>query len=76
MFEQFKNLLVNKLKVSPDLITPEATREDIELDSLAVVELSIMLEAEFGLQVTDDELLEAENVGAMVALLEERGAKI
>ncbi|MEV5177115.1 phosphopantetheine-binding protein [Streptomyces flaveolus] len=76
MFEQFKDLLVNKLKVAPDLITPEATREDIELDSLAVVELSIMLEAEFGVQVTDDDLLEAANVGEMVSLLEERGAKI
>lgn len=76
MFEQFKDLLVNKLKVSPDLITPEATREDIELDSLAVVELSIMLEAEFGIKITDDELLEADTVGDMVALMEERGAKI
>ncbi|MFB7501965.1 acyl carrier protein [Streptomyces broussonetiae] len=76
MFEQFKDLLVNKLKVSPDLITPEATREDIELDSLAVVELSIMLDAEFGLQISDDELLEAETVGEMVALMEERGARI
>lgn len=76
MFEQFKSLLVDKLKVSPDLITPEATREDIELDSLAVVELSIMIEAEFGVSVSDDELLEAKTVGDMVALMESRGAKI
>ncbi|GAA3378501.1 hypothetical protein GCM10020367_58240 [Streptomyces sannanensis] len=76
MFEQFKNLLVHKLKVSPDLITPEATREDIELDSLAVVELSLMLESELGVTISDDELLEAATVGDMVALMEERGAKI
>ncbi|GAA2565104.1 MULTISPECIES: acyl carrier protein [Streptomyces] len=76
MFEQFKSLLVDKLKVSPDLITPEATREDIELDSLAVVELSIMIEAEFGVSISDDELLEAKTVGDMVALMESRGAKI
>ncbi|MGW2564259.1 acyl carrier protein [Streptomyces sp. NPDC001514] len=76
MFEQFKSLLVDKLKVSPDLITPEATREDIELDSLAVVELSLMIETEFGAKVSDDELLEAKNIGDMVALVESRGARI
>ncbi|MFE4538989.1 acyl carrier protein [Streptomyces scopuliridis] len=76
MFEQFKSLLVDKLKVSPELITPEATREDIELDSLDVVELSLMLQSELGLTISDDELLEAATVGDMVALMEERGAKI
>ncbi|QIQ04048.1 acyl carrier protein [Streptomyces liangshanensis] len=76
MFEQFKSLLVDKLKVAPDLITPEATREDIELDSLDVVELSLMLNSELGLTISDDELLEAATVGDMVALMEERGAKI
>ncbi|MFD9304489.1 acyl carrier protein [Streptomyces sp. NPDC060048] len=76
MFEQFKSLLVDKLKVSPELITPEATREEIELDSLAVVELSLMLESELGLTISDDELLEAPTVGDMVALMEQRGAKI
>ncbi|MEU3555600.1 acyl carrier protein [Streptomyces fragilis] len=76
MFEQFKSLLVDKLKVSPELITPEATREDIELDSLAVVELSLMIESEFQASVSDDELLETQTVGEMVALMESRGAKI
>jgi acyl carrier protein len=76
VFEQFKSLLVDKLKVSPDLITPEATGEDIELDSLAVVELSLMIETEFGVSVSDDELLEAKTVGDMVTLVESRGAKI
>lgn len=74
MFEKLKEILVNKLKVTPEQITPEATREDIELDSLAVVELSLVLETELGVSVSDDELLEAETVGDMVALIEQRSA--
>ncbi|MFD7550989.1 acyl carrier protein [Streptomyces sp. NPDC059816] len=76
MFEQLKSILVDKLKVSPEVITPEATREEIELDSLAVVELSLMLESELDLTISDDELLDAPTVGDMVALMEQRGAKI
>ncbi len=74
--DQLKTILVDTLKIDPETITPEATREDIELDSLAVVELSLLLKAEFGLDVSDDELLEAATVADIVALLDERSAKV
>ncbi|MFD4538793.1 acyl carrier protein [Streptomyces bauhiniae] len=76
MFEQLKEILVNKLKVTPEQITLDATREDIELDSLAVVELSLVLETELGVSISDDELLEAETVGDMVALIEQGSARV
>jgi acyl carrier protein len=76
MLEQLKEILSNKLKVSPESITPDATREDIELDSLAVVELSLLLKSELDLDISDDDLLEAESVADMVRLMEERSAKV
>jgi acyl carrier protein len=76
MLEQLKEILSHKLKVAPEAITPEATREDIELDSLAVVELSLLLKSELGLDISDDDLLEAETVADMVRLMEERSAKV
>ncbi|MBM7170556.1 acyl carrier protein [Streptomyces sp. G44] len=76
MLEQLKEILSNKLKVSPEAITPEATKDDIELDSLAVVELSLLLKSELGIDVSDDDLLEAETVADMVELMETRSAKV
>ncbi|MEV5873228.1 phosphopantetheine-binding protein [Streptomyces sp. NPDC052101] len=76
MLEQLKEILSNKLKVSPEAITLEATREDIELDSLAVVELSLLLKSELDLDISDDDLLEAETVADMVRLMEERSATV
>jgi acyl carrier protein len=76
LLDQFRDILVDTLKIAPEAITPEATREDIELDSLAVVELSLLLKAEFGLDVSDDDLLEADTVADMVRLLEERSATV
>ncbi|MFJ9520398.1 acyl carrier protein [Kitasatospora sp. NPDC101801] len=76
MFEMLKEILVSKLKVMPEQVTPEATKEDVELDSLAVVELSLLLEAELGISISDDQLLEAETIGEMAALIEEAGARV
>ncbi|MFG2463569.1 acyl carrier protein [Streptomyces sp. NPDC048523] len=76
MFETLKDILVGKLKVDPDRITLEATREDVELDSLAVVELSLLLEKELGVNVSDDELMETTSIGDMVRLVESRKAEV
>ncbi|MFC9429542.1 acyl carrier protein [Streptomyces sp. NPDC056987] len=74
MFETLKEMLISKLKVAPDQVTPEATREDVELDSLAVVELSLLLEKELGLRISDDELLKAATMRDMANLMMERSA--
>nr|WSW64746.1 phosphopantetheine-binding protein [Streptomyces sp. NBC_00995]WSW71207.1 phosphopantetheine-binding protein [Streptomyces sp. NBC_00995] len=76
MFETLKEMLVSKLKVDPARITPTATREDIELDSLALVELSMLLEQELNIHVSDDDLMATESFGAMVELIESRRAGV
>jgi acyl carrier protein len=74
-FEALKEVLVDKLKVAPLLVTPEATMEDLGLDSLALAELAILLEKEFGVKVSDDVLLEVETLNDVIQLMEERSGK-
>lgn len=62
--------------MTPEQVTPEATREDVELDSLAVVELSLLLEKELGMNISDDELLELDTIGEMAELMEQRSTKV
>lgn len=76
MFEQLKEILSGTLHIPADLITMEATPQDIEMDSLASVELSLILEKELGIKMSDDELGEAETVGDIVRLMEERGTTV
>jgi acyl carrier protein len=74
MFEDLKEILVAKLKVSPDLVTPEATKNDLELDSLAVIELAILIEQTLSIIVSEEELLEAGTLDDIVRLLEMQGS--
>ncbi|GGL65643.1 acyl carrier protein [Streptomyces fumigatiscleroticus] len=76
MFEQLKDILAGKLHVPADSITMEATPQDIELDSLAVVELSLVLDKELCIRISDDELSGAGTVGDIVRLMEARGAAL
>ena len=56
-FERFKECAVRVLSVEPDKVTPEASfAEDLDADSLDLVELVMALEEEFDVTVEEEEL--------------------
>jgi acyl carrier protein len=74
MYELLRTILIEDLLLDADGVRPDASREDAGLDSLAVIELSIVLSQRHGINITDDELLELETVADIVALMGERTA--
>lgn len=68
---RLKELLVEELGLDGEKITMEARfEEDLEVDSLGVVELLMALEDEFGVRIPDEEAEEIETVGQAVELVE------
>ena len=66
-------LLVSELGLEKDKIKPEASfEEDLEVDSLGVVELLMALEDEFGVKIPDEEAEEIGTVGQAVDLVEKK----
>ena len=73
MLEQIKQVLVDALDIDESLITPEARlKEDLEIDSLAAVELSLELETEFDVQIEDEELEKLVTVQDIIDLINEK----
>lgn len=61
------DLLVDELGLDRDRINPAARfEEDLEVDSLGVVELLMALEDTFGVSIPDDEAESITTVGAAV----------
>jgi acyl carrier protein len=71
-FEQVKNIIVDLLAVDPEKVTKDARfREDLEADSLDLVELIMEFEDEFGGEISDEDAQKITTVGDAVAYLEE-----
>jgi acyl carrier protein len=68
-----KAIIVEQLGVEPDKVIMEARfREDLEADSLDLVELIMAFEDEFGGEISDDEAQQIKTVGQAVTYLQER----
>ena len=73
MFEKIKKILVEQLGVAEDRITMDANVvEDLEADSLSVMQIIMELEEEFGLTVEDDDVNTLRTVGDIVKYCESR----
>lgn len=69
-FERFRKCAVEVLSVEPDQVTPEASfADDLDADSLDLVELVMALEEEFDVTVEEEELEGIETVGAAFDLI-------
>ena len=63
-FDKFKQCAVEVLSVEPDQVTRDASfGDDLDADSLDLVELVMALEEEFGVEVPEEELEGIETVG-------------
>ena len=64
LFARFRKCTVDVLSVSEDRVVPEAHfADDLEADSLDLVELVMALEEEFGIEVPEGEIEEVKTVG-------------
>ncbi|SDL75078.1 acyl carrier protein [Sediminibacillus halophilus] len=66
-FERVKKIVVDRLDVEESKVTMEASfKDDLEADSLDVVELVMELEDEFDMEISDEEAEKIETVGDAV----------
>ena len=72
-FERVKALVIKLLGVAPEKVVMEAHfREDLEADSLDLVELIMAFEEEFGGEISDEDAQKITTVGEAVRYLDAR----
>lgn len=69
------DIIVEQLGVKAARVTMDAKfREDLEADSLDLVELMMAFEEEFGGEISDEKAQKVQTVGEVVELLKQAGA--
>jgi acyl carrier protein len=75
-FERIQGIIAELLGVDKSKVTMEARfREDLEADSLDLVELIMAFEEEFGAEISDEDAQTITTVGGAVTYIEERTKK-
>jgi len=70
VYEAVRQVLVDELKLSPEVVKPEADlRRDLGLDSLDVATIAMALEEKLGIEVTDEAMQNVETVQDAVTFL-------
>ncbi len=71
VFEKVKAILADQLEFDEDKITMESSLvDDLDADSLDVVDLIMSLEEEFDIEIPDEEIEEIKTVGDLVRYIE------
>ena len=69
VFNKVKGLFVEDLGIDESKVTMEAKlEEDLEIDSLGIVEVVMAFEDEFDIEIDDEELADVSTVGEAVKL--------
>ena len=74
IFEKLCKLISEQFGIEADTITMDTTFEnDLDADSLDIVELSMALEEEFGIsEMSEDEIAKIATVGALVNYIQNK----
>jgi len=70
LFEKVKEIIVDTLSVDEDYVTVDASfTDDLDADSLELVDLTMAFESEFGITIEDEELEKIQTVEDAVEIL-------
>lgn len=70
--DKVKEIVAQQLEVDINNLTPETTFEEIDADSLDIVELVMALEEEFELEISDQEIENIQTVGDVIKFIESK----
>ena len=73
LFSEIKAIIAKLLAIDAATITDEAHLHfDLGADSLALVNLAIVISEKYGIELPGEDLVELENVGQLISLVESR----
>lgn len=75
VYDRLVNLMIEMANMEEQEIQPDATFDELEFDSLAIVELIMVVQKEFGVSIDEDDLNGDDTVSRAAEVIEAKGVK-
>lgn len=76
MLEEIKKVLKEELFVEEEITLESNLKDDLHIDSVAAVELSLQLESKYDIDITEQELVKLVTINDVIKLLEAKGVTL
>jgi|HubBroStandDraft_5_1064220.scaffolds.fasta_scaffold1573651_1 acyl carrier protein len=73
IYPRLATLIASTFGIPEQQISPDATFEDLEFDSLALVELALTVQQEFGVEIKDDAITSQDTLARAAELIDITG---
>ena len=71
-YDKVIDLLVNRFQVDPAAIRPDATFEELEMDSLFLVEFLLTVESDLGVRISEDSATPQDTIETAARLIDDQ----
>ncbi|EST20037.1 acyl carrier protein [Streptomyces roseochromogenus] len=71
-FDRLADLVSRVAEVPLETITPNSNLEQLDIDSLALVELSLRVNSDFGITVEDGDIQASDTVGSIAQFIDSK----
>lgn len=71
-YDRFVDILINRFEVEPDEVGPDVTFEELELDSLFLVELGLVVQQELGVKLDERDATAHSTISETAQLIDAR----
>lgn len=75
IYDRLVEILVTRFEVDPDEVRPDATFEELELDSLFLVELVLVVQQEVGVKISEDDTDPRSTIAEVATLIDTQLSK-
>jgi acyl carrier protein len=75
VYARLVSLITSNFGIPEDQVTPDTTFDDLEFDSLALLELSVVVQHEFGLKIEEGALDATDTLARAAELIDITGIK-
>jgi len=69
-YDRLVNILVTRFEVEPEEVRPDATFEELELDSLFLVELVLVVQQEMNVKIGEEDATPRSTIAFVAELIE------